>query len=122
MTRTNDGFCVKLEAMAMEKILQLADEALDKEHKELTCLHLVAGAGPPPSDEYINGLGGEVVLTEYHPGFFKKYHKLMIKMESLIRRRGSIPCNQVEAGDLLALLVKGLIGQLEHSPWPWRPA
>ena len=75
---------VKLEAMAMEKVLQLVDEALDKENKEITCLHLVAGAGAPPSDEYINGKGGEVVLTEYHPaaGCFKAYPKLVLKMTS----------------------------------------
>jgi len=73
---------VKLEAMAMEKVLQLENEALDKELKETTCLHLVAEAGAPPSDEYINELGGEVVLTEYHPGFFKLYPKLVLKMTS----------------------------------------
>ena len=66
----------------MEKVLQVEDEALDKDLKEITCLHLVAGAGSPPSDEYINGLGGEVVLTEYHPGFFKLYPKLVLKMTS----------------------------------------
>ena len=52
------------------------------------------------SDEYINGLGGEVVLTEYHPRFFMLYRKLVLKM-TCSKKKASI------ASKLAYAVIKG---------------